>query len=361
MMKNKEPECLVSTVEHNGLGLISFLDYQEPRRLEVEILSKQIKIVADNFAIVPAGLTCDMGIYHPLDTPIISHVRAKLYDVFFRSNLAKKIDEKVIDEPYTPWPEIIEFTASQLIERVSNAPIIEPEPVTMADLLAMPPVAPNWIINQLVKADSLTILTARMKFKKTFMALQQSISVSTGSPFLNYATQKSKVLYYALEDGQTRIKTRLENMHAPALTSVIFKFSLPKLDTPQGLAYLATQIRNHQPQLVYIDTLAAVKTGKTDENAAGGMADIANSLRQVAQNEHCAVVLIAHMGKGIKSGNPGDDIRGSSAVGGAADQIIGIYKENDAFFLRSEGRDCEPCDLKIAFDSATTSWQLVGE
>lgn len=90
------------------------------------------------------------------------------------------------------------------------------------------------------------------------------------------------------------------------------------------------------------------------------MGDLANALRILAQDHGTAILVVVHHGK-ASQGDPGFDIRGSSAQAGAADVNLGLYKTEDGYTLKAEGRDIEPLELRIALDVPTLTWALVGD
>src|SRR5262249_16378227 len=136
-------------------------------------------------------------------------------------------------------------------------------------------------------------------------------------------------------------------------------FEFPKLNEG-GLDHLGT-LASGDLKLIVVDTLAAAKSGKIDENASGQMADLANSLRVLAQKYACTLLLTHHHGK-FSYGDPGDDLRGSSALAAAADLNLGLYRIEDRYRLRGEGRDVEPFDYAVSFDSHDTwTWKLLGD
>lgn len=217
-----------------------------------------------------------------------------------------------------------------------------------------------WLVDGLVPDEALTVLGGRKKLGKSWLCIQIAQGVATGQPVLGRATVQGKVIYLCLEDGERRLKSRLEKQGAPSDLPIIYITQFRPLDK-EGMGDLEQLIEDEAPKLVIIDTLAACKTGKTDENSAGDMADIANHLRRMAQDFHLGILVAAHHGKAT-FGDPGDDIRGSSAVAAAADENIGLYKADATRLLKAEGRDIEPLELRIEFDAAFTwAWQLVGD
>jgi hypothetical protein len=228
------------------------------------------------------------------------------------------------------------------------------------DLLAakFPPM--KWAVEGLVLGEGLTGLGAKKKLGKSWMCLQLAQGVAAGQPVLGRRTQQGSVIYICLEDGAARLQGRLAAQHAEPGLPITYVTSFRPLDAG-GLADLEELIRNTRPSLVIIDTLAAAKTGKIDENEAGAMGDLFNALRDLARAQSVGILMVAHHGKSI-TGDPGQDFRGSSAIGGALDLSLGIYKADNAVTLKAEGRDIGEQDLRIEFDARTTwSWSVRGD
>jgi RecA-family ATPase len=204
------------------------------------------------------------------------------------------------------------------------------------------------------------MLGGKKKTGKSFLCLQLAQAVAGGVPCLGRAVLAGPVIYICLEDGRRRLKDRLEKQAAGRGLPITYFTRFPALDG-EGMAELITLLDSRRPRLLIIDTLAAAKTGKTVENEAGPMADLTNSLRILAQHFSLGILVTHHHGKAI-GGDPGDDLRGSSAIAGAADVNLGLYRDEGGFNLKGEGRDIEQFSLRLCFDRQTTwCWQLIGD
>jgi putative DNA primase/helicase len=234
--------------------------------------------------------------------------------------------------------------------------------VSHSDLLHkdLPPLA--YLVNDLITTPSLVLLAGKKKKGKSWMCLQLAQAVANGSPFLGLATKQVSVLYVALEDGERRLKQRLEMQHSNMNLDVIYAFKLPPLNTPEGLDVLANMIQSKRPGLVVIDCLAAAKNRLAKENEADTMGDLFNSLHSLALANDTVILLVQHHGK-ANYNDVGDDIRGSSVQAGAADTILGLYRLNDGSCeLRSESRDMAEVNLRIKLDKEITwCWQNLGD
>jgi AAA domain len=225
------------------------------------------------------------------------------------------------------------------------------------ELMAMDLDPPSWLVSDLVCDDGLTWLGGRKKTGKSWLCLQIAQAVATGGTVLGRQAVQGDVVYLCLEDGLRRLKGRLKKQQAPAGLPITWYHRFPPLDG-DGMGALLELLDERRPRLLVLDTLAAAKTGKTDENEAGGMADLGNALRTLGQVYETGILCTHHHGK-VTGGDPGDDLRGSSAIGGAGDVNLGLYAEAGGHVLRGEGRDIEQFTLSLAFDPENTwCWQL---
>lgn len=97
-------------------------------------------------------------------------------------------------------------------------------------------------------------------------------------------------------------------------------------------------LKEKTPALVVIDTLASATDSSVKENEADSVGKLFNVLHELAIATNTVILMVAHHGK--KSyGDVGFDTRGSSAIPGATDANIGLYKNKDGTSsLRAEGR-----------------------
>ena len=175
------------------------------------------------------------------------------------------------------------------------------------ELLAMDLAEPSWVVEGLVAAEGFTLLGGKKKLGKSWACLQIAQAVAAGVPCLGRPVTQGKVVYLSLEDGRRRLKSRLLKQQTSTGLPIRWFTRFPALDG-DGMGLLMDLLDEERPVLLIIDTLAAAKTGKVDENAAGPIADLGNSLRVLAQIYKAAILATHHHGKLI-GGDPGDDLR----------------------------------------------------
>ena len=234
--------------------------------------------------------------------------------------------------------------------------------ISHADLLKKELAPLENLVDDLITTPSLVVLASRKKLGKTWLCLQLVQSVAAGAPFLGLSTKQTSCLYLALEDGERRLKERLLKQHSTSNLPITYITKLPPLNTPEGLDMLTDMIQSKRPGLVIIDSLAAAKDRKAKENEADTMGDLCNGLHGLALASNTVILIVAHHGKASYN-DPGFDVRGSSALPGATDTNLGLYKNGDGSFdLKSESRDMAEVDLRISFDRETTwAWQCSGD
>lgn len=242
-----------------------------------------------------------------------------------------------------PWREPTRFTGTELMART-----FEPR---------------RWIVPDVLPQDALVLLASRSKLGKSWLCLQLGAALATGGAFLGHSLGMGKVVYVALEDDPASIQERLNLQGAPSnLSRLVFYDAIAPLNVPQGMDQLEAWLKTERPKLCIIDTLAAAKSGRLDENEAGAVADLVNPLRNLAHDYNTSVLLVHHHGK-LTTGDAVMDLRGSSALGAAADVCLALYRERGQPRAKLDGcgRSVRDFSLTVEFDDNSKCWQLVGD
>jgi AAA domain len=233
---------------------------------------------------------------------------------------------------------------------------------TAGDLLKanLPP--HRWLVDGLLVRPGLTLLGGQPKVGKSWLSLQLARAVALGADVLQRpASQPGAVLYYALEDGPSRLQARLRAAGWDGAENVRFLFgdAIPPLDMG-GLTSLAWDIQRRRPALVVIDSLAAAKSSDLAENDSGQVAELMYALARLC-SAHDLSMLVVHHHRKLTTGSPLADLRGSGALGGAADSILALYRERNApeSRLGLDSRDTVGGDWTLEFSGC--GWRLVGE
>lgn len=228
---------------------------------------------------------------------------------------------------------------------------------TLQELLATHFEPPTWLLPDLIPEVGLTILGGKPKVGKSWLALQIAGAIGVGDEVFGRRAVQRRVLYFCIEDHVPRTKSRWRLQENAEDGDVVFDETLEPLDG-EGMNVLEALIGEVRPAFVVIDTLASAKSGKVDENAAGPMADILNALQRMAHSRRLSILLVAHHRKGA-IGDPGADLRGSSAISAAADMLMSLVRKPPVYALAVEGRDTEDAEYRMEFEDYR--WKLRGD
>lgn len=249
----------------------------------------------------------------------------------------------------------------------------DPAPVRQAEWTAtqlydavFPP--PVFAVDGLIP-EGLTLLIARPKIGKSWMALQVGVAVGTGGHALGQLVEKGKTLYLALEDSPLRMQSRMFKLQkAPRDTAMTIVHAWSSLSEESALNELMEKIQTGGYTLVIIDTLQRAVGGASVVKDASKLSKILGTLQQFALQNHIALVVVHHSRKSASDiaaggGDVIDDAMGGTEIAGVTDAVIGIYRQRGerSATLRVTGRDIEEKELAVEFDKELFCWRVVGD
>lgn len=203
----------------------------------------------------------------------------------------------------------------------------------------LPP--PTQLLQGLVDQGGKLSIGGGSKSYKSWIFADLALSIATGTPWLDFDTgQPQQVLYMNFEIPAYHFQRRLEAIskaRAIAVPDALVVWNMrgcagsyTTLETD-----IITQAKAFKAALVITDPLYKIM-GDTDENAAGDMAKLFNSLERVTLNTGAAVAYAGHFSKGNQSAkNPIDRVSGSGVHSRDPDTIINFtrHKEEDAYVV----------------------------
>ena len=243
---------------------------------------------------------------------------------------------------------------------------IKLESFTASELMEMDLPELKTVVEDILKIG-VCVLSAKSKMYKSWLCLQMGIAVASGTEFLGKKTTKCDVLYIDLENDKRLSKERLIKLLAgnkPPHNLFIINDTptMEKGFTKSVEAFLKEHTDIH---LVIIDIFARVKYQKRN-NQTDYEADYRSitELKRLSEQYDLAIILVTHNRKMTDDTDAFTNIMGSTAIMGASDEAIVIYKSRrtDAEATISiTGRTVESLDLKAVFDKDTCKWRLLGE
>jgi hypothetical protein len=243
-------------------------------------------------------------------------------------------DDPMMWEVLTTSLEKQGFRAARLerliedVHRRSNSktPAAFPTPQTSEELL-LKAFDPLRCFVDGILAEGLTILAGKPKKGKSYLALDMSLAVAVGrEAFRQFVTEKTRVLYVSLEDGERRLQRRLRQIQ-PNLTSakgLDFLYSFPHLGAG------ALEAIDHYANtygVIIIDVIGRILPQQSTNHKSLAeyqeMVEVLGPIQQLAIGREIAVIMIDHVRK-ASAEDAGDTIMGSQGKFGVADHAL-IY------------------------------------
>lgn len=213
------------------------------------------------------------------------------------------------------------------------------------DLASLPP--PEPLVGDVLMRNTLAVLFGPPGSAKSFVAQDWAMSIASGLAWHGHPIHTGAALYIAGEGtsgiNQRRLawqKARKEQGERMSWLPVAVD-----LRDPTQVKDLCGIVADLRPQLVVVDTLARCLPG-ADENSAQDLGRAIASADRVRVSAGGACVLFVH-----HSTKDGLQLRGSSALAGAADTIIEASKQGLGVLLRcrkqKDGAEFRPIGLRM--------------
>jgi hypothetical protein len=269
----------------------------------------------------------------------------------------------------TGLPRLAEIIGDKVVQKMVDwlglklvkAPLKQnsvPSMLTADELLDMEFPHTEWIVNGLL-TSGLVLIAGRPKAGKSWLALQMSLAIGSGTRFLGREVRSGAVVYLALEDNAIRLRKRMEAQHWAVGTGVTFCTELARSEQdPYGFKHIESIIKQHKPMVLIIDTASRMLANAKNND----LSDITNALgplQHLALQEGCAILVIDHLRKGDGGGNYTDQVIGSVAKTAVADAIWCLNRDISKAdgVLSITGRDFEEQEIPVIFDSSRFVWR----
>jgi hypothetical protein len=198
--------------------------------------------------------------------------------------------------------------------------------------------SPKYLVDGIIVENSIVALISESGSYKSFVSFSLGASIANGLDWYGRSTQQRPALA-ALGEGSGGASKRIkawEIRHGCPMSLHILPEAVQLLSAIEVAEFIESiEQLPEMPGLIIIDTLARSFVGG-DENAARDMGMLVASVDQIRKATGATILIVHHVGK---SG----DIRGSTALTGAADTIIRARADGDLLTLECEKqKDDEP-------------------
>jgi hypothetical protein len=179
---------------------------------------------------------------------------------------------------------------------------------------------PEPLISDVLYRDSLAWLQGKPGHGKSFLALDWAGCIANGYPWYGNEIRSRGPVLYLIAEGASGFKDRVRAWEAwtgHPMKDVIFlpvAIQLLQRTDVEAFALLALELG---AVLVVLDTQARVSIG-LEENSAKDMGMLVAAADHIRTTAHACVLLVHHEGR------TGENLRGSSAMEGAATTIVRV-------------------------------------
>lgn len=238
-------------------------------------------------------------------------------------------------------------------KQIGNPTTKKLTPITLPELLALPAMKVEWVIENLLPVGGIGVLSGDPASFKTWTLLHIASCVAEGIPvFGNFPVKKGKVLIIDEENHLSLLKERAENLGVSARDVLFLSQSGFKIDKEENMRSLADIVLKNDIKLVLIDSL--VRVNSKDENVAREIADLFEPIKSLTRGD-VSVLLTHHHRKQSATGknSPSQSLRGSSDILASIDTHIAVtrnLRDKRLVFEQSKSRyaqEIEPFEVNI--------------
>jgi len=250
-------------------------------------------------------------------------------------------------------PPLPEAEADGCVKSAFSKPalLVElPDLIDAADFLAEPIEPPAELIEGILHKGSKLAFGGSSKSFKTWTLLDLAISVATGADWLGRRTAHGKVLFLNFEiqphAWQRRIAAvaKAKGVEIKPGQIILWNLRGHAADFRQIVPRIIERARRENFALTVLDPIYKLYGG-TDENAAGDVAALLNSLERLAVETGAAIAFGAHFAKGNASAKEAiDRISGSGVFARDPDSLLIFtqHETEDAFAVEPILRNFAP-------------------
>lgn len=202
---------------------------------------------------------------------------------------------------------------------------------------------PTPLVDGIVNRDTLCWLQGKPGHGKSFIALDLACHIATGRPWRDRPVTQGRVLYIVAE-GASGMQQRLHaweigNQTRIAPGTVLFLPVAVQFLDSLDVAALRELVTDVAPVLIVVDTQARV-TVNGEENSSKDMGRFVDAADQLKRASGGTVMVVHHEARN------GDNLRGSTAMEGAADTQMRAKKDGVLVELtcvkQKEGAEFDP-------------------
>lgn len=240
------------------------------------------------------------------------------------------------------FEESLSSTISQL-QALAHKSSVKDHFIQPSRFMAQMPEDIDWMIENMIQVGANGFIAAKPKIGKSWLSIEMAICLASGMPFLgHHLRRKFRTVIVSREDApgltawrmRALLKTRpIEHSDLDGFLLINTKGTQDSfaMDNAGHVSGLISELMPFAPEFILFDVLNVLHS--KDENDSQEMTAIMEQFRRVNRELHCGIGIIHHYNKNL-TGSWTDRLRGSSAIHGFAEWVIGIEMADEARKVR---------------------------
>lgn len=216
-----------------------------------------------------------------------------------------------------------------------------------------------------ILAEGYALIAGAPKVGKSWFALSLALACARGGRALGgIKVDKRPVLYFALEDGDRRMKNRSEELVGKNNIPRLFDYSTV-VESSHDLLNIARVWQDsyrstHKPPLIIVDTLGRLSSGKGAANQYESDYKLGSDLQNLAKRIPGSTVLAVHHTNKGEHSDAFNAVSGTQGVSGACDvmMVLKRARNSDDAIVSITGRDIT--ERELALERSGAEWHLKG-
>lgn len=172
------------------------------------------------------------------------------------------------------------------------------------------------------------VLSSKPKIGKSWFCNNLCKALTDGKDFLGYKVNQCHVIYFDLETVEQLQQKRLKKMSDDDYAEG-FWISSDKYLIGEGFEEMISNYLTQDPKIgvIIVDVFQKIrKPKKANESEYETVYKELTTLGEIAKRYHISIILVTHDRKNVEDTDPFSNILGSTALQGASDQMVVMYK-----------------------------------
>ena len=213
----------------------------------------------------------------------------------------------------------------------------------------------EWLCDKMLTVGGLSIMAGPPKSGKSTLMRQLVLATSRGGEFLGRKVKQGPVIYLALEEQESVLKSQYKTVGLTDDDNVLIHTGGTTSQDP--ILDLKDAILDFEPSLVVIDTLFLLMN-ITSINDYREVNSAMAKFRNLARETNTHIITVHHTKKDSES-QGANRILGSSAIHGAVDTALILCVEDNRRYLTTSQRFGTPMyEQELIFDKDTQTYLL---